>query len=83
MLESKDLWQTAYLMAEGHWLNRIKIQMPPQGERKRDFLFVVDGFGVEDLARQFRDGDATCNVKKLRRHMNYLKDLMFGGDHRE
>ena len=61
-IETKDLWQGAYLLTEGGWL---------------------DGDGVEDRARRFQDGNATCNLRKFRRQMNHLKDVVFGGMHGE
>lgn len=78
MIQTSDLWQTAYLLSEGYWLDKFEVR---NREGRREFTFIVGGLEVEDAARRFKDGDATCNVRKLRVHMNHLKDLMFGGVH--
>jgi len=78
-IETRDLWQGSYLLAEGGWLAGMKVEKRPDG--KKGFVFRLTGDGVEDQARQFMEGAATCNVRKLRRHMNHLRDLMFGGMH--
>ena len=76
-IETKDLWQGAYLLAEGGWLDGVKVNRRSDG--KKEVLFRLTGNGVEEEARRFLDGNATCNVRKLRHHVNYLKDLIFGG----
>jgi hypothetical protein len=78
-IETKDLWQGAYLLTEGGWLDGVKVRRRPDG--KREFVFRLAGDGVEDRARRFQDGDATCNLRKFRRQMNHLKDVVFGGAH--
>jgi hypothetical protein len=80
MIQTNDLWQTAYLLSEGYWLDKFEVRTL---EGRRVFTFSVGGFGVEDQSRRFKDGAATCNVRKLRVHINHLKDLMFGGMHAE
>lgn len=78
MIETKDLWQGAYLLCEGGWLDGVKVNRRPDG--KREFVFRLTGDGVEDLARRFKDGDAVCNVRKLKTHVSHLKQVIFGGD---
>ena len=80
MVQTSDLWQTAFLLSEGYWLDKFEVR---DQEGRRMFTFSVGGCGVEDRARQFREGVATCNLRKFRAHMNHLKDLMFGGVHGE
>ena len=77
-IETKDLWQGAYLLAEGGWLDGFHIRIKPDG--KREYIFRLTGDGVEDLARRFKDGDAVCNVRKLKTHVSHLKQVIFGGD---
>jgi hypothetical protein len=79
MVETTDLWQTAYLLAEGHFLERIKVKK--WGE-KRELLFIFDGSAADELSNRFRAGHASCNVAKLRRSMNGLKDIIFSGGNR-
>jgi hypothetical protein len=76
MIQTDDLWQTAYLLSEGYWLDKLEVR---NQEGHRQFTFTVGGLGVDDRAKYYRNGAATCNVRKLRVHMNHLKDLMFGG----
>lgn len=76
-IETKDLWQSAYLLAEGGWLSRVKIQRRTDG--KREVVFQLTGEGVDDLARRFVSGQAVCNVTKLKAQVNHLKDVIFGG----
>jgi DNA-binding PadR family transcriptional regulator len=78
-IETKDLWQSAYLLAEGGWLSRVKVQRRNDG--KREVVFQLTGDGVEDLARRFVSGQAVCNVTKLKAQLNHLKDVIFGGAH--
>jgi hypothetical protein len=78
MVQTSDLWQTAFLMSAGYWLDKFEVR---DQEGRRVFTFCLGGLGVEDVARQYQQGAATCNVRKLRRQMNHLKDLMFGGAH--
>jgi len=77
-IETKDLWQGAYLLTEGGWLDGVKVNRRPNG--KRVFVFRLTGEGVEDKARRFRDGDAVCNVRRLKTHVSHLKQVIFGGD---
>lgn len=34
------------------------------------------------MARRFKDGQAVCNVRKLKAHVSHLKQVIFGGDSR-
>jgi hypothetical protein len=76
MVETKDLWQGAYLLAEGGWLAGFKIRQKPDG--KREFIFRLTGEGVEDKAQRFKDGNAVCNVRLLKTHVGHLKQVIFG-----
>jgi hypothetical protein len=78
MVQTSDIWQTAFLMSLGYWLDKFEVR---DQEGRRVFTFRLGGLGVEDQAKQYQQGAATCNVRKLRRQMNHLKDLMFGGAH--
>jgi hypothetical protein len=78
VIETKDLWQGAYVLAEGGWLDGVKINRRPDG--KKEVLFRLKGEHVDDLARRFKDGDAVCNVRRLKTHVSHLKQVIFGGD---
>ncbi len=75
-IETKDLWQSAYLLAEGGWLSKVKVQR--RGDGRREVVFHLTGNGVDDLARRFVSGQAVCNVTKLKAQVNHLKDVIFG-----
>lgn len=79
-IETKDLWQSAYLLAEGGWLDGVKVIRRTDG--KKEVIFRLTGEGVEDLAQRFKDGQAVCNVRKLKAHVSHLKQVIFGGDSR-
>lgn len=70
-LETKDLWQTAYMLSEGSFLLDVR----PGGER--EVYFILEGDEVSRLAQEFRSGRAMCNVAALRASMIHLKEEMF------
>ena len=78
MVETKDLWQGAYLLCEGGRLAGMTVRRKNDG--KREFVFRLDGEGVDGLAQRFKDGDAVCNVRRLKTHVSHLKQVIFGGD---
>jgi hypothetical protein len=78
VIETKDLWQGAYVLAEGGWLAGFQVRRKPDG--KREYIFRLTGDGVDDLAQRFKNGDAVCNVRKLKTHVSHLKQVIFGGD---
>jgi hypothetical protein len=59
-------------------LDGVKINRRPDG--KKEVLFRLKGEHVDDLARRFKDGDAVCNVRRLKTHVSHLKQVIFGGD---
>jgi hypothetical protein len=76
-IETKDLWQSAYLLAEGGWLSKVDVRRRDDG--KREVIFHFTGENVADLANRFICGQAMCNVTKLKAEVNHLKDVIFGG----
>jgi len=77
-IETKDIWQGAYVLTEGGWLAGVTVRRKPDG--KKEVLFRLKGEHVDDLARRFKDGDAVCNVRRLKTHVSHLKQVIFGGD---
>lgn len=75
MIETKDLWQGAYLLSEGGLLENVKVSSRYDG--KKEIVFVFDGEKVEELARRFQSGQASCNVSRLKASVNHLKDVIF------
>ena len=77
-IETYDLWQGAYLLCEGGWLSGFEVRRKPDG--KKIFVFRLTGEGVEDKAERFKNGDAVCNVRRLKNHVSHLKQVIYGGD---
>jgi hypothetical protein len=80
-LETKDLWQSAYMMAHGSSLFDVKAinngstSLTTGG--KKEVFFVLSGENTARLAREFRSGRAVCNVASLRASMLHLKEEMY------
>ena len=74
-IESKDLWQSAYVLAEGGELEEIRIDR--NNGNGKAAVFILRGPDVDKLIREFRSGHALCDVARLRASMIHLKDLMF------
>lgn len=72
-LETKDLWQSAYMLAQGSTLEDIQ----PRDNGKREVFFIFKGDNLAILAREFRSGRAICNVSSLRASMIHLKEEMY------
>jgi hypothetical protein len=77
MIETKDLWQSAYLLSEGVRLAGVEVRKKSDG--RNEFVFRLVGEDADDLAQRFRDGLAGCNVRKLKTHVSHLKQVIFGG----
>lgn len=73
-LETKDLWQSAFLLARGADLLDVVLH-PSNG--KREVVFVFRGDQVHQHLREFKSGQAVCNITNLKASMNHLKDEMF------
>lgn len=72
-LATKDLWQSAYMLAQGSSLEDIQLR----NNGKKEAYFVLSGDNVCRLAREFRSGRAICNVSSLRASMIHLKEEMY------
>jgi hypothetical protein len=72
-LETKDLWQSAFMLAQGSSLEDIRVK----DNGRREVFFVLSGDNIARLAREFRSGRALCNVASLRASMLHLKEEMF------
>lgn len=72
-LETKDLWQSAFMLAQGSSLADVKAR----NNGKREVYFILTGGNIARLAREFRSGRATCNVASLRASMIHLKEEMY------
>ena len=74
-IETKDLWQGAYLLSEGGCLSDVEVCRRYDG--KQEIVFVFDGEKIEELMRKFQSGQALCNVSRLKASVNHLRDLIF------
>ena len=72
-VETKDLWQSAYMLSEGSYLEDVQTR----GNGKKEVFFVLSGDDVCRLAREFRSGRAFCNIAALRASMIHLKEEMY------
>jgi hypothetical protein len=79
-IKTKDLWQSAYLLSEGGWLDSVQVERCSDGKKK--VTFCLTGDGMDDLTQRFQDGEAVCNVKKLKANVSHLKQMIFGGNGR-
>ena len=73
-IETKDIWQGAYVMSEGGWLEGVRIH---RRNGKKEFIFLFEGDSVEDLSRMFQSGQAYCNITRLKASMSHLKEVIF------
>lgn len=73
-LETKDLWQSAFLLVKGADLLDV---VPRPNNGKREVVFIFKGDQVHEHLREFKSGQAVCNITNLKASMNHLKDEMF------
>ena len=72
-LETKDLWQSAFMLAQGSSLEDIELR----NNGRREAYFVIGGDNIARLAREFISGRAICNISSLRASMIHLKEEMY------
>lgn len=80
-IETKDLWQSAFMLAQGASLADVNARNNGSASLttggKREVYFILTGDNIAALAREFRSGRATCNVASLRASMLHLKEEMY------
>ena len=74
-IKTKDLWQSAYMLAKGSNLEGARINS--NGNGKREVVFTLTGEDTGELVQEFLSGQAICNVARLRASMIHLKDQIF------
>ena len=72
-LTTKDLWQSAFMLAGGSYLEDIELR----NNGRKEVYFVLTGDNIARLAREFRSGRASCNVNVLRASMIHLKEEIY------
>jgi len=73
-IKTKDLWQSAFLLAKGSQLQDLRIK---KEGHKQEIVFILSGENVNRLRREFTSGQAVCRVGILKASMMHLKDEMF------
>ena len=73
-IQTRDLWESAFIMCEGGEIDGIRKDF---SRGRREVVFIISGTGLEDHLRDYKSGRAICNVVKFRACMNHLKDLLF------
>lgn len=72
-VKTSDLWQGAYMLVRGSKLLAVEV-----GDNGRKWaVFVFAGPEVDEYSREFRSGQAVCNVTNLRASMIHLKEIMY------
>jgi len=74
-IKTKDLWQSAYLLAKGSKLKDVSLYQ--NGGYKPEAFFIIDGEKTENLIDEYRSGQAECKVGMLKVSMEHLKEEMF------
>lgn len=74
-LKTKDLWQSAFLLAKG--ANLLDVVPHARGAGRTEVMFVFESGEVHDHLREFKSGQAVCNVTSLKASMCHLKEEMF------
>ncbi len=73
-IKTKDLWQSAFMLARGSNLEDLRLH---SGNGKKEVMFIIGGDDTAELAQEFRSGQAICNVSRLRASMIHLKEEMY------
>lgn len=74
-IKTKDLWQSAFMLAKGGNLEDVRIGS--NGNGKREVIFTLSSDDINELVCEFRSGQAVCNVARLRAGMIHLKEQMY------
>lgn len=74
-IKTKDLWLSSFCLAKGAELDEVALNN--NGQRRREVVFIFRGSEVTQLQKEFRSGQAICNVARLRASMIHLKEQMY------
>lgn len=74
-IKTKDLWQSAFMLAKGSNLQDIRLH--PNGDGRKEVIFTLSGDDINELTKEFRSGQALCNISRLRASMIHLKEEMY------
>ncbi len=74
-IETKDLWQAAYLIAKGGVLNNVSLR--PNGYNRPEVFFIIRNEHIEKLLEEYRSGQAECKLSMLKISIKHLKEEIF------
>lgn len=72
-IETTDIFRSAFFLCNGGDLCGINVK----DNGRRVAVFVIQGEGLEDLDRQYRNGEALVNPVQFRESITHLRDLLF------
>jgi len=72
-VETADIFRSAYFLCNGGSLSGVNIK---EGGR-RIAIFVIQGEGLQQLDRQYRNGEALVNPVQFRESLTHLRDILF------
>ncbi|GEM_PF-2678772 len=72
-LRTRDIWQSAFLLTRGNNLEDIETN----SNGKKEAIFILSGYHVQEDMQEFRTGQAMCNVASLKASMTHLKEEMY------
>jgi len=76
-VKTKDLWQSAFMLACGCDLVDVELKTKEYQARKPEVFFTLSGVNAEELSVLFQSGQASCHVGILRGSMMHLKEEMY------
>lgn len=74
-IETKDLWQAAYLIAKGGELNNVFLR--PNNHKGQEVFFIIRDENIKKLLEEYRTGQAECRLSMLRISIKHLKEEIF------
>lgn len=80
MFATENVYLAAYLRTEGAELKTVQVS---RSEGRSTAVFELDGPSVQRAADSYYAGTATVNLAAYRRHLEALKDELFGALRRE
>lgn len=74
-IKTKDLWLSSFCLSKGAELDQVRLGN--NGSRKKEVIFIFTGPDLTSLEKEFRSGQAICNIQRLRASMIHLKEQMY------
>ncbi len=73
IVETTDIFRSAFFLCQGGNLTSINIK----NNGRRVATFVISGEGLEQLDKQYRNGEALVNPVQFRESLTHLRDTLF------